>query len=95
MSTTRPGKNGSKAGAGLLPETTVERRQILDRRRAPILHTQKIEGNQSACAMHIHISELDSGFRRNDACRQAISWFVMQTKVGAFRYPGLFDDHAE
>jgi hypothetical protein len=32
---------------------------------------------------------LDSGFRRNDASRQAISWFVMPTKVGAFRYPGL------
>jgi hypothetical protein len=45
--------------------------------------------------MHIHISELDSGFRRNDAPRQAISWFVMPTKVGAFRYPGLFDDCAE
>jgi len=31
------------------------------------------------------IQYLDSGFRRNDASRQAISWFVLPTKVGAFR----------
>jgi len=40
--------------------------------------------------MDCHSPALDSGFRRNDASRQAISWFVMPTKVGAFRYPGLF-----
>jgi hypothetical protein len=45
--------------------------------------------------MHIHISELDSGFLRNDASQQAISRFVMPSKVGAFRYPGFFDDCAE
>jgi hypothetical protein len=42
-----------------------------------------------------HSPALDSGFRRNDVSRQSISWFVMPTKVGAFRYPGFFDDCAE
>jgi hypothetical protein len=37
------------------------------------------------CSVHTvdcHSPALDSGFRRNDAFRQAISWFAMPTKVG-------------
>jgi hypothetical protein len=50
------------------------------------------------CSVHTvdcHSPALDCGFRRYDATRQAISWIVMPTKVGAFRYPGLFDDCPE
>jgi len=42
--------------------------------------------NCSAHMVDFYSPALDSGFRRNDASRQAISWFVMPTKVGAFRY---------
>jgi hypothetical protein len=38
--------------------------------------------NYSAHPVHDHSPALDSGFRRNDASRRAISWFVMPTKVG-------------
>jgi hypothetical protein len=55
----------------------------------------KKSGNCSVHTVDCHSPALDSGFRRNDASRQAISWFVMPTKVGAFRYPGLFDDCSE
>jgi len=36
----------------------------------------------SAHTGHDHSPALESGFRRNDASRQAISWFVMPMKVG-------------
>jgi hypothetical protein len=59
------------------------------------LKKKKKQRDYSVHTVDCHSSALDSGFRRNDVSRQAISWFVMPTKVGAFRYPGLFDDCAE
>jgi len=55
----------------------------------------KAGSNYSAHPVHDHSPAMGSGFRRDDASRQAISWFVMSKKVGAFSYPGLFDDCAE